>query len=145
MLLGDPCLNLLHIPPSTRQSAHTHPSIRVGLIVSGGHSSLYRCSSAIGFTLLGGTIDDAAGEAFDKVASLLGQKTVLNEWVAYASMREQLTSDPGWLSERSRVIASYALCGFANFGSIGIQIGGYASLAPERRADFAKLGPRAIL
>lgn len=80
-----------------------------------------------------------------KVANLLGQKTVLNEWVAYASMREQLTADPTWLSERSRVIASYALCGFANFGSIGIQIGGYASLAPERRADFARLGPRAML
>ena len=44
----------------------------VGLIVSGGHTSLYRCNTAIDFTLLGGTIDDAAGEAFDKVASLLG-------------------------------------------------------------------------
>ena len=46
----------------------------VGLIVSGGHTSLYRCHSAIDFTLLGGTIDDAAGEAFDKVASLLGYR-----------------------------------------------------------------------
>ncbi|MDB4976325.1 MAG: solute carrier family 28 er 3-like isoform, partial [Myxococcaceae bacterium] len=45
----------------------------------------------------------------------------------------------------SRVIASYALCGFANFSSIGIQIGGYASLAPSRRADLGKLGPRAML
>ncbi len=44
----------------------------VGLVVSGGHSNLYRCASALDFTLLGGTIDDAAGEAFDKVASLLG-------------------------------------------------------------------------
>jgi N6-L-threonylcarbamoyladenine synthase len=44
----------------------------VGLVVSGGHTSLYRCDTAINFTLLGGTIDDAAGEAFDKVASLLG-------------------------------------------------------------------------
>lgn len=80
-----------------------------------------------------------------KVASLLGQKTVLNEFVAYSTMSQQLALDPHWLSERSRVIASYALCGFANFGSIGIQIGGYAALAPERRADLTRLGPRAML
>ncbi|HEX4355323.1 MAG TPA: nucleoside transporter C-terminal domain-containing protein [Polyangiales bacterium] len=80
-----------------------------------------------------------------KVAGLLGQKTVLNEFVAYTTLTEKLRADPSWLSERSRVIASYALCGFANFGSIGIQIGGYASLAPERRSDFAQLAPRAML
>ncbi|MEY4581058.1 MAG: hypothetical protein RL701_5761 [Pseudomonadota bacterium] len=80
-----------------------------------------------------------------KVASLLGQKTVLNEFVAYTSLSDALTRDPTWISERSRVICSYALCGFANFGSIGIQIGGYASLAPERRADFASIAPRAML
>jgi CNT family concentrative nucleoside transporter len=43
------------------------------------------------------------------------------------------------------VVVSYALCGFANFGSIGVQIGGYGALAPERRADLARLGPRAML
>jgi concentrative nucleoside transporter, CNT family len=80
-----------------------------------------------------------------KVASLLGQKTVLNEFVAYSTMSRALAEDPAWLSERGRVIASYALCGFANFGSIGIQIGGYSGLAPERRADFAALGPRAMV
>jgi CNT family concentrative nucleoside transporter len=80
-----------------------------------------------------------------KVASLLGQKTVLNEFVAYSTMAQQLASDPAWLSARGRLIASYALCGFANFGSIGIQIGGYSGLAPERRADLARLGPRAML
>jgi CNT family concentrative nucleoside transporter len=79
------------------------------------------------------------------VASLLGQKTVLNEFVAYSNMARALAADPHWLSERGRLIASYALCGFANFGSIGIQIGGYASLAPERRADLARLGPRAMI
>jgi concentrative nucleoside transporter, CNT family len=59
-----------------------------------------------------------------KVGSLLGQKTVLNEFVAYSHMTRALEGDPAWLSERGRVIAAYALCGFANFGSIGIQIGG---------------------
>jgi CNT family concentrative nucleoside transporter len=80
-----------------------------------------------------------------KVAMLLGQKTVLNEFVAYSTLSQALTNDPGWITERSRIIASYALCGFANFGSIGIQIGGYASLAPTRRADLARIAPRAMV
>jgi CNT family concentrative nucleoside transporter len=80
-----------------------------------------------------------------KVATLLGQKTVFNEFVAYSNMAEMLAKDPQWLSERGRLIASYALCGFANFGSIGIQIGGYTSLAPERRSDLARLGFRAMV
>jgi CNT family concentrative nucleoside transporter len=84
-------------------------------------------------------------EDVSKVASLLGQKTVMNEFVAYSSMSEALARDPAWLSERSRVIVAYALCGFANFGSIGVQIGGYGALAPERRTDLARLGPRAML
>lgn len=86
-----------------------------------------------------------SAEDVSKVATLLGQKTALNEFVAYTNMSQKLAADPAWLSERSRVIASYALCGFANFGSIGIQVGGYASLAPERRADLAALAPRAML
>jgi CNT family concentrative nucleoside transporter len=80
-----------------------------------------------------------------KVAQLLGQKTVLNEFVAYSHMAEMLARDPHWLSERGRVITAYALCGFANFGSIGIQIGGYSGLAPERRADISRLAFRAML
>ena len=79
-----------------------------------------------------------------KIASLLGQKTVLNEFVAYSRMSEMLASDPTWLSERGRVIATYALCGFANLGSIGVQIGGYSSLAPSRRPDLARLSLRAM-
>ena len=84
-------------------------------------------------------------EDVPKVASLLGQKTVMNEFVAYASLSRELGADPAWISERSRVIVSYALCGFANFASVGIQIGGYASLVPERRADLARIGPRAMV
>jgi CNT family concentrative nucleoside transporter len=86
-----------------------------------------------------------AWEDVMKVGSLLGQKTVLNEFVAYSSLSESLGRDPAFLSERSRVIVAYALCGFANFGSIGVQIGGYGSLSPERRPDLARLGPRAML
>jgi CNT family concentrative nucleoside transporter len=80
-----------------------------------------------------------------KVAQLLGQKTVLNEFVAYSHLAEMLSKDPHWLSERGRAIAAYALCGFANFGSIGIQIGGYSGLAPERRADISRLAFKAML
>ena len=56
-----------------------------------------------------------------------------------------LAKDPAWLSERGRLITTYALCGFANFGSIGVQIGGYSSLAPERRGDLSRLAFRAML
>jgi concentrative nucleoside transporter, CNT family len=79
-----------------------------------------------------------------KVSTLLGQKTVLNEFIAYTHMAEMLREDPAWLTPRGRLIASYALCGFANFGSIGIQLAGYSALAPERRADFSRLALRAM-
>ena len=69
---------------------------------------------------------------------------MLNEFVAYSHLSDMLANDPEWLSERGRVIATYALCGFANFGSIGVQIGGYSSLAPSRRADLARLSLRAM-
>jgi CNT family concentrative nucleoside transporter len=80
-----------------------------------------------------------------KLAGLLGQKTVMNEFVAYSTLAKELSANPAWISARSQLIASYALCGFANFGSIGIQIGGYAALAPSRRADLGRLGPRAMI
>jgi len=85
------------------------------------------------------------GADVTKVAQLLGQKTVLNEFVAYSYLAEMLAKDPHWLSERGRLIAAYALCGFANFGSIGIQIGGYSGLAPERRGDISRLALKAML
>ncbi len=84
-------------------------------------------------------------EDVGKLAGLLGQKTVMNEFVAYSTLAKELARDPTWVSERTQVVASYALCGFANFGSIGIQIGGYAALAPSRRADLGRLAPRAML
>jgi CNT family concentrative nucleoside transporter len=81
-----------------------------------------------------------------KVGTLLGQKMVLNEFVAYREMSQKLAETGGqWLSERGQLIASYALCGFANFGSVGIQVGGYSGLCPERRGDLSRLGLRAMI
>ena len=74
--------------------------------------------------------------------TLMGIKTILNEFVAYLDMAK-LPADA--LSERSRLIMLYALCGFANFGSLGIMIGGLATMAPERRADVLSLGPKSIV
>jgi len=77
-----------------------------------------------------------------EVGNLLGTKICVNEFVAYAELSKLIGS--GRLSERSIVIATYALCGFANFASVGIQIGGISALSPSRRADLAKLGLRAM-
>jgi len=75
------------------------------------------------------------------VGMLLGKKTIMNEFVAYVD----LVKYKDMISPRSFTIATYALCGFANFGSIAIQIGGYGSLVPTRRKDFAKMGLRAMI
>ncbi len=75
------------------------------------------------------------------IGDLLGTRMVLNELIAYTRLGPmQATLDP-----RSFTIATYALCGFANFGSVGIQIGGIGALIPERRNDLARLGLRALL
>ena len=84
-------------------------------------------------------------EDVTKVGGLLGAKTVFTELYAYTHMSQMLQADPQWLTERGRLLASYALCGFANLASIGIQIGGYSALAPERRGDLAKLAFRAMI
>ena len=75
-------------------------------------------------------------------ALLMGTKTILNEFVAYVSMAG-LPGDA--LDERSRVIMTYAMCGFANFGSLGILVGGLAAMVPERRAEVAQLGVRSVV
>ena len=73
------------------------------------------------------------------IGQVLGERIVLNEFIGYASLN-QLHVEP-----RSYALAAYALCGFANFASIAIQVGGIGSLAPERRADLARLGVRAMI
>lgn len=77
------------------------------------------------------------------VGTLLGEKIVLTEFIAYMHLGEILSENG--LSERSGIIASYALCGFANFASIGIQIGGIGSIAPERIGELSALGLRAMI
>ena len=75
-----------------------------------------------------------------RVGSLLGVKTVLNELVAYSQMKDYLAADPNYLSLRARLLATYALCGFANFASVGIQVGGISTIAPTRRSDLSRIG-----
>jgi concentrative nucleoside transporter, CNT family len=77
------------------------------------------------------------------VGRLLGEKLVLNEFIAYAHLFEYMKE--GALSERAINITTYALCGFANFSSIAIQVGGIGSLEPTRKVDFAKCGFRALV
>ncbi len=75
------------------------------------------------------------------VGQVLGERIVLNEFFGYVTLVQQKPQ----LDERSFVIATYALCGFANFGSIAIQIGGIGALVPERRSDLARLGVRSMI
>jgi CNT family concentrative nucleoside transporter len=74
--------------------------------------------------------------------SLMGIKTILNELIAYVELSKL---PPDALDARSRLIMLYAMCGFANFGSLGIMIGGMATMAPERRDDIVSLGLRSIV
>ena len=79
-----------------------------------------------------------------RVGSVLGERVVFNEFVGYLDL-SNLMAGEGALSPRTSAIATYALCGFANFASVAIQIGGISTLVPERRADLAKLGLRAMV
>ncbi len=74
--------------------------------------------------------------------SLMGIKVILNEFLAYLEMTKL---PDGALSERSRLIMTYGLCGFANFGSLGIMVGGLVGMAPERRDEILSLGPKSIV
>lgn len=73
----------------------------------------------------------------------MGEKLALTELIAYDHLKTYVID--GNISERTAIIASYALCGFANFGSIGIQIGGLSSIAPNRRKDLAILAFKAMI
>lgn len=79
-----------------------------------------------------------------QVGQLLGEKTILNEFFAYSSLG-QMKEAGKFTSERSIIIATYALCGFANFASIGIQIGGIGAIAPGQRKNLAALGVKALI
>ncbi len=81
-------------------------------------------------------------EDVNQVATLMGQKLSINEFIAFDNLTHHLAKP---LSEKANIIATFAICGFANFSSVGMQIGGIGSLVPERRADLAKLGIRALI
>lgn len=74
--------------------------------------------------------------------SLMGTKTILNEFIAYVQLSNL---EPGTLGDRSELIMSYALCGFANFGSLGIMLGGLTTMVPERREEIVDLGLKSIV
>ncbi len=78
-----------------------------------------------------------------QVGILLGKKTILNEFIAYLDLKNLITENT--ISPRSQIIATYALCGFSNLGTIGIQIGGITAIAPNRQQDLAKLGLRTMI
>ena len=77
----------------------------------------------------------------NSVATLLGQKLTVNEFVAFKSLTDKTIPV---ITEKGLLITSFAICGFANFSSVGMQIGGIGELAPERRADLAQLGLKAL-
>ena len=77
------------------------------------------------------------------MGTLMGEKLALTELIAYGDLRNYVATNQ--ISDRTAIIASYALCGFANFGSIGIQIGGLSSIAPERRKDIASLAFKTMI
>lgn len=127
--------------------------IKVGLMLSATGLDL----SPIGINLANFTLDSIFGAVFSlfawamgvpgheikTVGALLGTKMVINEFVAYANLTPLIAAHT--LSPKAIVIASFALCGFANFGSIAIQVGGIGELAPDRRKDLARLGFKALI
>ena len=74
---------------------------------------------------------------------LMGKKIAFTELIAYNDLKELILTEQ--ISDRTAIIASYALCGFANFGSIGIQLGGIGGIAPERKRELSKLALKAMI
>lgn len=116
-------------------------------------------SEALGFFGFAYTIKDILGVVFTPVAwllgvpwtdsfevgKLLGTKIILNEYIAYVDLKGLMAGGGHHLSQRAEMIATVALCGFANLASIGINIGGLSAMAPERKADIARLAVKAML
>lgn len=129
----------------------------VGQIAFGGASLNEMISNSTNGAFSGLTLEYLLGQVFRifswimgvawseslLVGSLLGQKTVINEFVAYSSLADMKAG--GGLSAKSIIIATYALCGFSNFSSIAIQIGGIGGMAPNQQGELSRLGMRALL
>lgn len=113
--------------------------------ISGGQYNGFSLEFILGYTLAPITwLMGVAKEDIYLVGQLLGEKTILNEFVAYVSLGDLMETGK-FASEKSIIISTYILCGFSNFASIGIQIGGIGALAPSRRGDLSKLGFRALI
>lgn len=113
--------------------------------ISGGQYSGFTMQFILGYALAPLTwLMGVANEDLLLVGQLLGEKTILNEFVAYVSLGDLMTAEK-FSSEKSIIIATYILCGFSNFASIGIQIGGIGAIAPGRKSDLSQLGFRALL
>lgn len=124
-------------------------NVLIGLadeLVNGAAAGSWSLQAGLGFALripawfMGISWQEAAS-----VGKLLGLKTILNEFVAYVELSRVMSSEPAPLSQRGFLVATYALCGFANFGSVAIMIGGIGGIAPERRPDLARLGLRSLV
>ena len=114
------------------------PQLRCGLVHPVTWQNLFGWLNAPFAFLMGVPAQDCVS-----VGQILGERVVLNEFVAYLDLTTH--AKPLALDPRSFMIATYALCGFANFSSIAIQVGGIGSLAPERRSEMAKIGFRAMV
>ncbi len=113
--------------------------------ITGGQYESFSMEFILGYTLAPITwLMGVANEDIFLVGQLLGEKTILNEFVAYVSLGDLMEAG-SFSSEKSIIIATYILCGFSNFASIGIQIGGIGSLAPSRRGELSKLGFKALI
>ena len=88
-------------------------------------------------------IEDVFCLDFTVEYNFMGEKIVFTELIAFGDLQSMISKNQ--LSERSAIIASYALCGFANFGSIGIQLGGIGGIAPQRKKELAKLITKAMI
>ena len=114
----------------------TFPQTRLGVAHPVNLQTLFGWLNAPFAWLMGVPANDCV-----TIGGILGERIVLNEFIGYLT----LTGPNTHVDERSFTLATYALCGFANFASIAIQVGGIGSLAPERRADMARLGVRAMI
>ena len=113
--------------------------------VSNGQYEMLSFQFILGYSLAPLTwLLGVGGDDLTIVGQLLGEKTILNEFYAYVTLGDLIQSN-AFAEQRSVIIATYILCGFANFASIGIQIGGISALAPSRRSDLSKLGIRALI
>lgn len=157
----DPSINVIEAA-ANGASTGLQLALNVGTMLVAFMALLAMANACVGWTfgqfgVAGMTIEKICGLIFSPLAwvmgtpwkdcqiigQFMGEKTVLNEFVAYLHMAEYLKANPGVLDPRSVVIATYALCGFSNFLSIGIQIGGIGALAPGRKQDLARLGMKA--